>query len=403
MEHSKPRIFISMHYMELGGAERALLGLLGALDPARADVDLFLYRHTGEFMPLIPSHVNLLPERRGYNAIEAPMAQALRQGQWRMVLARLKARRCNRRYLATLPPEERDTDISVFPTIMRHAMPVLPSLADLGEYDLAISFLQPHNVVAEKVRARRRMGWIHTDYSTVHLDVEQELPVWDAMDYIGSISPECTRGFLGKFPSLERKIVEIENIVSPALVRQQAREGGAPEVEQGHGTRIVSVGRVCHAKRYDEIPAIAQQLKERGLDFTWTIVGPGDHSAIDAELARRGVAQCVRFVGAKSNPYPYIAAADIYCQPSRYEGKSVTVREAQMLCRPVLITAYPTAASQVHDGDDGMICPLSNEGIAGALLELAGNKQLRDKLTSNLEARDYGNEREAEKIYQIIG
>lgn len=38
----KKRIFINMHYMELGGAERALLGLLNAIDTNRVEVDLFL-------------------------------------------------------------------------------------------------------------------------------------------------------------------------------------------------------------------------------------------------------------------------------------------------------------------------------------------------------------------------
>lgn len=37
----RPRIFINMTYMELGGAERALLGLLNALDTERVDVDCF--------------------------------------------------------------------------------------------------------------------------------------------------------------------------------------------------------------------------------------------------------------------------------------------------------------------------------------------------------------------------
>ena len=69
----KPRIFINMHYMELGGAERALLGLLNAIDTDRVNVDLFLNQHTGEFMSLIPKKINLLPERRGYNAIERQM------------------------------------------------------------------------------------------------------------------------------------------------------------------------------------------------------------------------------------------------------------------------------------------------------------------------------------------
>lgn len=40
------------------------------------------------------------------------------------------------------------------------------------------------------------------------------------------------------------------------------------------------------------------------------------------------------------NPYPYIKACDIYVQPSRYEGKAVTVREAQILGKPVVITRF---------------------------------------------------------------
>ena len=56
----KKRIFINMHYMEVGGAERALLGLLSAIDTSRYDVDLFLNQHTGEFMSLIPDTVSPL-------------------------------------------------------------------------------------------------------------------------------------------------------------------------------------------------------------------------------------------------------------------------------------------------------------------------------------------------------
>ena len=57
-----PRIFIAIQYLEIGGAERSLIGLLNALDYSRCQVDLFVYRHSGEFMNLIPKEVNLLPE-----------------------------------------------------------------------------------------------------------------------------------------------------------------------------------------------------------------------------------------------------------------------------------------------------------------------------------------------------
>ena len=55
----KKRLFINIHYLEIGGAERALLGLLSALDPEKVDIDLFVNQHTGEFMSLIPDYVNL--------------------------------------------------------------------------------------------------------------------------------------------------------------------------------------------------------------------------------------------------------------------------------------------------------------------------------------------------------
>ena len=40
----KKRIFIMSHALELGGAERSLIGLLDAIDTQKYEVDLFLMR-----------------------------------------------------------------------------------------------------------------------------------------------------------------------------------------------------------------------------------------------------------------------------------------------------------------------------------------------------------------------
>ena len=68
----KQRIFIAIHYLEIGGAERSLLGLLNALDVALYDIDLFIYSHQGEFMRMIPKKIRLLPEIPQYAALERP-------------------------------------------------------------------------------------------------------------------------------------------------------------------------------------------------------------------------------------------------------------------------------------------------------------------------------------------
>ena len=399
----KPRIFINMHYMALGGAERALLGLLNALDPDRVDVDLFLNQHTGEFMPLIPKHVNLLPERRGYNAIERPMKAILKEGQFGVLFGRLKAKWQHGRYHRSLKEPYRSFDSSGFQYVADCVDPYLEPLYDLGEYDLAISFLQPHNIVLNKVKAKKRIAWIHTDYSVVHFNAEKELPVWSKFDYIASISPDCTKAFLTAFPTLEDKIVKIENILSPSFVRRQAELLDVSDEMPGKGVSLLSIGRFCHQKNFDNLPFIARNIVNTGFDdFIWYIIGFGNENLIREKIAEAGMQEHVIILGKKETPYPYIKACDIYVQPSRYEGKSVTVREAQMLYKPVVITNYTTASSQIKDGKDGVIVPMDNEGCARGIAELIKNKELQQSIKDYLRAHDYGNEREVEKIYRLL-
>lgn len=400
----RPRIFINLHYMALGGAERALLGLLNALDPERVEVDLFLNQHTGEFMPLIPEHVNLLLERRGYNAIERPMKMILKEGQLGVLFGRLKAKWQHGRYHRSLKKPFRSFDSSVFQYVADCVDPYLEPLYDLGEYDLAISFLQPHNIVLNKVKANKRIAWIHTDYSVVHFNAEKELPVWSKFDYIASISPDCTKAFLTAFPTLEDKIIEIENIMSPSFVRQQAELLDVSDEMSNNGVRLLSIGRFCHAKNYDNVPDITRHLVEAGCrNLRWYLIGFGGSEALIREkIAAAGMQEHVIILGKKDNPYPYIKACDIYVQPSRYEGKSVTVREAQMLYKPVVITNYTTANSQIKDCVDGVIVPMGNEGCAQGIVNFIRNSQLQNSIIEYLKIHDYGNENEVNKIYNLL-
>lgn len=400
---SKPRILIAMHYMELGGAESALLGLLSALNPMRVEVDLFIYSHQGELMSLIPTWVNVLPEQKAYSCIECPMVEALRKGQLGVLLGRLWAKWKYLRYRKTLTPKELQNDIMAFPFVSDAIMPFLPSLEKYGEYNLAISFLQPHDIVRRKVKARKFLAWIHTDYSTVHVDKKRELRNWSCYDYINSISSDCTKGFLSVFPELSDRIIEIENILPKTVILARANVPvSIQDYKQEGRVTLCSVGRITHAKNYDNIPYVAQQLKMLGLSFHWYIVGPGDYTEIDTLSRELGVDDVITFLGAMSNPYPYIRACDIYVHPSRYEGKSMVVREAQVLCKPVIITNYPTAKSQVISDVDGVICEIYNDKIAHGIYVLANDKEKQKTLISYLETHDMSGQSEVEKLYGLI-
>lgn len=401
----KPKIFISMHYLEIGGAETALVGLLQCIDYTRYDVDLFLYAHRGEMMQFIPKEVNLLPEIKEYAHIECAMKQALRDGCWGVLYGRLKAKWLTRRYMAKKKAKESAACIQY---VAECVSPYLPSLHSLGEYDLAISFLTPHNYVLDKVLAKKKICWIHTDYTIVDINVKQELPIWSAYDHVMSISPDVTKTTLQVMPSLKDKIVEMENLLSPAFVRKRADEGIVKEYEEEKAIKLLSIGRFCYQKNFENVADICRRVmavlnENKTVTIKWFLMGFGeDEDLVRQKIKEAGMERNVIILGKRSNPYPYIKACDIYVQPSRYEGKSVTVREAQMLCKPVVVTNYPTAPSQIRDGVDGRIVPTDNEGCATGLAEFILDNELQREIIGYLETHDYGNEAEIEKLYNLM-
>ena len=393
----KPRIFIAMHYMEIGGAETALVGLLNALDPARVDVDLFLYDHRGEMMQFIPEWVNLLPQIPKYSVLERPIVELVKRGFWGIAAARMSAKLIGK--LTNVPSFSMDVFTSLFTNKL------LPTICPQKKYDLAISFLTPHTYVKNKVVAKKKIAWIHTDYTIYPIAKNVERPIWRSYNYIASISNDVTRTFLQVFPTLAPKIMEIENILSPAFVRKRAElEDTDKEFRQTDKISLLSIGRYSEQKNYDNVPDICKRLiNKTKLNIKWYIIGyGGDEALIRQKIKEAGMEEHVILLGKRSNPYPYIKACDIYVQPSRYEGKSVTVREAQMLCKPVVVTNYPTAPSQIRSGIDGVIVPMDNEGCAHGLAEVICDKPLQERIIAHLKTHDYGNESEVEKIYTLI-
>ena len=85
----KPRILINIHYLELGGAESACIGLLQALDCRKVDVDLFINDPRGELMNSIPPYVTVLPSIGAYTMLERPIKELIKKGYWHIAIARL--------------------------------------------------------------------------------------------------------------------------------------------------------------------------------------------------------------------------------------------------------------------------------------------------------------------------
>ena len=394
----KKRIFIAIQYLEIGGAERSLIGLLNAIDYTRYEVDLFVYDHRGEFMSLIPKDVNLLPEEKAYAAINRPIKEIVVNGHWGVAAARIWAKYQYARYQKSVQPK---AGTAIFQYVADCVTPILPSLKKYGKYDIAISFLTPHNIVRDKVDAIQKYAWVHTDYSTISVNVSKELPVWNSFDRILAVSEGVKKTFIQTFPTLMDKVEVMENILSPAFVREQAAmEDVSSEMPTIPGEwKFCSVGRFTLAKNFDNVPFICRSLVEKGLKFKWYIIGyGGDEALIRENIRQAGMEEVCILLGKKANPYPYMAACDIYIQPSRFEGKAVTVREAQILEKPVIITRFATSSAQLTENVDGIIVPMDNEGAANGIWAFCQDTPLQEQIKSYLSSHDYGNEKEIEKL-----
>ena len=394
------KVLISSFDMEVGGVERSLISMLNNFDYNNNDVDLMLYSHTGDFMPMLNNKVNLLSEIKQYSTFRKSIGETIKQGNLILGLARILSK-----FLAKINGRTKNLSeygIYQMQLMWKYSLPFLPKLEK--EYDVAISYLWPHYFVAEKVQAKRKIAWIHTDYSTIETDVDMDLRMWNKFDYIMAVSEECKNAFLKKYPGLKDKVKVMENITSPDFIRTMAKESIEENIKKDNSFKLVSVARLSHAKGIDNAVKALKVLHNRGLNnIKWYVVGyGGDEENIRKLIKENSLEDSFILLGKKINPYPYMYVGDIYVQPSRYEGKAVTVGEAQILRKPVIITNYTTAKSQVRDNVDGYICELSVEGIANGVEKLYKDKNLRIKLSNNCKNTDYSNIYELDKLYKLF-
>ncbi|PEB42795.1 glycosyltransferase [Bacillus pseudomycoides] len=393
-------ILVASFDMEVGGVERSLISMLEGFDYKKYAVDLMLYRHQGDFMELVCNKVNLLEEVPQYTTFRKSIGETLKDKEYGIGFSRILSK-INTRFAGKAKGIV-ETGYYQMQLMWKYAIPFLPKL--YKEYDVAISYLWPHYFVADKVKAKKKIAWIHTDYSTIETDIEMDLKVWNKFDYIVAVSEACKDSFLKKYSALKNKVIVMENITSPQFIRDMANEEIDTPMLLDNRFKVITVARLSHAKGIDNAVRALRILKDKGYEnIAWYVVGyGGDETMIKNLIRDLKLENSFVLLGKQTNPYPYIKEADLYVQPSRYEGKAVTVGEAQILAKPVLITNYTTANSQVKNGVDGYITELSVEGIADGIEKLYRDATVRKQLANNCSNTDYSNKYELNKLYEII-
>ena len=154
---------------------------------------------------------------------------------------------------------------------------------------------------------------------------------------------------------------------------------------------ILCVGRLTAAKgQHLLIDAVARLAKE-GRSIRLRLVGNGpDEPALREHASRVEFAECVVFEGAVNQDRirDFYAEADVFCLPSFAEGVPVVLMEAMAMEIPCVTTHITGIPELIRNGVDGvLVTPSDLDALAGALIRLMDDAELRERLGKSGRAR----------------
>jgi glycosyltransferase involved in cell wall biosynthesis len=399
----KKKLLFVMNNLNCGGAEKALVSLLQTIDYSRYEVDLYLFRHEGMFLASLPEQVKLLdapPLYRYFDmSVKAAVADCLQQRRYRLALSRLRAGYIFRTEKNRARCEQR---------VWKHLSQALGPLPK--RYDAAIGFLEKNPVYfsIEKVNAARKLGFIHNDYDKLEMDALLDQPYFARLDYLVTVSDQCGAVLERRFPQYREKVKVMHNIVSPTMIHamslsQQRDVIPAPANPALPVTTIVSLGRLVRQKGFDLAVEACKLLVDKGYPVQWLVIGEGEERGeLEGMISQYGLGDTFKLLGLRDNPYPYIRNADIYVQPSRFEGKSIAIDEAKILHKPIVVTNFSTAQDQIGHLHNGLIVDMQAEAIAAGIMQLIEDSALRVRLAQRLSEEQLGTEQEIDKLYALV-
>ncbi len=373
MSEKKQLLFVC-YGLGIGGIEKCLVNLLNTLPEEDFNVDVMLMSPQYTMKPQIRRSVHFYDEFNYILYSGGAMNEIRKRGgmvrNWKKMIS----------YIGFHFVDQKGGEgWKLFRGLKKH-------------YDIAVAYSQngyPLYYVIDKVQADRKVLWYHNGaYETVGKEHERHKRYYPRFDHIVAVSRDCAEVLREKLPFVKDKILVLHNICDAESIRKNAA-AFSPGYSEG-AVHIVTVGRMTREKGALLALEACRKLCEEGWNLCWHWVGDGDQSDdIRQEAERLGLSQRFVLEGNQENPYPYIAGADIYVQPSFYEAYSTTVTEAKVLCRPMVVTDVGGMRDQLRDGENALIVPVEAEAIADGVLKLLENPDARARFSRKLETECY--------------
>jgi len=363
------RIAIVTNQMVMGGIEKSLITLLNKLVINNCKVTLFVCKRGGELYGQIPSGVEIRDLFCGnHTGVE-------------IIKRRIKQRKIIDSFNVFIKMIINKIDKNTF-RIWRRSLEY--AAIDEEKYDIAIAYGSPVSLsttcVANMKNAEKKYVWIHNEVDKIGFNENLLHHYYDNFDKIFCVSKKCRKIFLTVLPEYEQRTEVFYNFIDVEAILSQAEDEEA-FADDFDGIRLLTVARVCNQKGQDIIPDVLKELEPYSGKIRWYCIGDGEETIreIKQRAAEIGVPDGITFLGNKNNPYPFFKQCDIYIQPSRHEGFGITISEAKIFSKPIILTNFAGSDEQIEDKKNGLIVPFDSKAIARAVRILVENIELRQK------------------------
>lgn len=352
----KKKVIFIISRMSIGGSQKSLVNVLCSMDYNLYDVTLYVRENKTDLLSDVPTEVRIVVNEDTHNYYHnifflffAELSSIAKF--FKLISFSEKLENCAR---------------NIF--VYKRQKYERKHYGELNEkYEVAVSYLQGHTCkfTYDTVLAKKYVCFYYNSTNSLFELHKKYLPCFDAVVTVDTKTPEMLKG---QYPEIDNKIDTIQNIIVPDLIRKNATEY---VFTADNDIVICSCGRLSREKGYDLAVEAAYFLEQSGVNFEWLIVGDGPlKSKIEESIRLRKLEKRVKLLGIRKNPYPIMAAATIFVQPSYEEAQPLSIIEAQILGKPIVATATVGGKSLVKDGYNGIVTEINARALAEGIKEL---------------------------------
>ena len=373
MKNKKKKIIFVSQALWIGGIETALVNLINKLDYNKYDVTCLITQNYVDMAERLTKNCRLIvADRRSlvtfkepykykklYDILEEPQgATSFRRLIWHILNVLFKALETHL-YSCYIKGQLKGED-----------------------FDTAVIYSDRTAEIAVKaINAKRFLMFYH--HGAMRKEYHDRYG-YEKSEKIIAVSENIANKLKAYRKKYANKIVAVNNVIDIDSIAEKSKEPVEEGLFKENSFNIVSCGRFAKEKGFDLAVEACRLLVENNYqNINWVFVGDGpEKESIEKQIAVYGLENYIKLTGMKKNPYPYIARADLFVQPSRVESFGLTIAEAMVLGVPVLSTQTDGAKEIFEVKNNGLLCKISGNDIFDGIRKLKTERPRYSEVSS---------------------